>query len=134
MPQAFLNRLHEDVDISMDELELLWSRAKEAAKRYKDGEQYYAVVTKIFKNMIGAHFPKQWQKYQKMRSESSAKTNLILHLEGDYTARLYALFKFIETETLQGGGVTINVESNEGKKLEVYLDGDGRDKLTVDEL
>lgn len=53
MPQAFVAQLAKKKGVSTEAAEKKWEEAKKAAAKYKDKDSYYAVVTSIFKKMMG---------------------------------------------------------------------------------
>lgn len=53
MPQAYVAQLAKEKGIETSEAEKKWEAAKDAAKKYKGQDNYYAVVTSIFKKMMG---------------------------------------------------------------------------------
>lgn len=52
MPQAYVAKLAKEKGISISKAEMKWEKAKEAAKEYEGKDNYYAVVTSIFKKMM----------------------------------------------------------------------------------
>jgi len=56
MPTPYMKKISPLCGKSLQELEKLWTRAKEIAKKQgmsKEDPQFYALVTGIFKNMLG---------------------------------------------------------------------------------
>lgn len=56
MPNNYINDLSTKYGISRNNLEKDWSEAEKAVDKSKYGDNYYAVVTSIFKKMINSHY------------------------------------------------------------------------------
>ncbi len=56
MPNNYINSLSTKYGISKEELEDDWNNAEKAVDKVKYGDDYYAVVTSIFKKIINNHY------------------------------------------------------------------------------
>ena len=56
MPNNYINNLSTKYKISKGDLEKDWQRAEEIVDKNKYGDNYYAIVTSVFKKIINNHY------------------------------------------------------------------------------
>ena len=61
--------------------------------------------------------------------ESQENDKTIIEVECNCAERLMQLLEFIKSQSAIGTGITITAEDNGGNKIEIYIDGDGPDRI-----